>query len=252
MTSRDIEAVVIPQNQPETCDTLTESEMPVAWTFEDEGVADKFDGHVREQLPWYDPLSRFVADIAVSFVPRGGIVYDIGASTGNITRLLEDPLVAKGAYAISIEPSKEMARHWSGYGDLEVIPAEKYDFDRDRLPDVSILFLTMMFIEPSKREEFLSRLMEKTKPGGAIIIVDKGFLYSPSAQVACKAATVAEKMRAGTDGRSYMAKELALRGEQRPTDLEEIIRLAEIYGLVSEEIFRFGEFYGVLIIKSSV
>ena len=174
---------------------LTDEETPKAWTFKDDAVAQKFDEHVRSQLPWYDPLSRYVADIAVSFLPANGVLYDIGASTGNITKLLADDLASKRAHAISIEPAHEMAKHWRGTGELFVIDAERIDYSGRGRPDVAVLFLTLMFMRPAERAIFMSKLFEAINPGGAVIVVDKGYVNSPHAQVACKAAQLAGKLR---------------------------------------------------------
>jgi tRNA (cmo5U34)-methyltransferase len=227
------------------------NETPDAWTFKSDAVAQKFDDHVREQLPWYTPLSRYVADMAVSFLPRGGLFYDIGASTGNITKLLADDLNAKDAEAWSIEPSHQMAKLWEGHGDLSIIEAENIDFTR-RPPDVSILFLVLMFMKTAERTEFLGKLFAATQPGGAVIIVDKGYVAVPEVQVACKAAQLAGKLRSGTPGDSYVKKELSLRGEQRPTDAKQIQIQAVEQGFVVEQFFRFGEFYGLAAIKKAI
>jgi tRNA (cmo5U34)-methyltransferase len=226
-------------------------DIPEVWTFESEIVAHKFDDHVREQLSWYDPLSQFVADIAISFLPTDGTIYDIGASTGNMTLRMMDEIMSKGADAISIEPSHAMAGRWRGVGELHRFPAEDFDFQR-RPPDVAIMFLSLMFMRTETREKFLSRLFDSLKPGGCVIIVDKGYLKLPETQIACKAATVADKQRSGTPADSYMMKELSLRGEQRPTNMQSIQRVASDNGLFSEEFFRFGEFYGIICFKRSV
>lgn len=56
------------------------------WTFH--GFAKEFDGHVREQLPWYELASAAMGLIARQYIPKGGKVYDLGASTGNVGRVL--------------------------------------------------------------------------------------------------------------------------------------------------------------------
>ena len=230
---------------------LTATETPAAWSFKSDAVAKKFEDHVREQLPWYDALSLFVADVAVSFLPTGGVLYDIGASTGNITRLLAADIEAKKARAISVEPSHQMAKEWHGAGDLVVIDAERINYSKDR-PDVAVMFLMLMFMRPAEREAFLRGICRAITPGGALILVDKGYLGVPYAQVACKAAQLAGKRRDGTPADAYVTKELALRGEQRPTDQRAVFEIAGDEGFVVEEIFRFGEFYGVLAVKSSL
>lgn len=225
--------------------------IPDAWTFKSDEVAESFEDHVRSQLPWYDTLSRYIADLAVSFLPTGGTLYDIGASTGNITSLMADDLLTKSARVFSIEPSHQMAKRFAGHGQLFVIEAERVNFRRDP-PDVAIAFLTMMFIRPSDRGNFLRDLMVAINPGGALILVDKGYMNDQAVQVACKAAQLAGKRRKGTSGDAYMTKELSLRGEQRPTNYRTVIEIGETYGLHGEEIFRFGEFYGLLLIKDSL
>lgn len=230
---------------------LRDDEIKGAWTFKSEEVAGKFDQHVREQLPWYDTLSRFTADVAVSFIPRDGVIYDIGASTGNITSLLSESIEEKSATAISIEPSHQMSALWKGSGDLLVVPAENIDFNNKRA-DLVIMFLTLMFVPPKHRDEFVTKILKSVNPGGAVIIVDKGYIDVPMAQVACKAATVAEKNRQGTSAEAYVRKELSLRGEQRPTSASRLSDIAASNLFDCQEFFRFGEFYGLLLIKSSI
>ena len=69
----------------------------------DEGVALQaerriaiFDGHVREQLPWYELASAAMGLIARQYIPKNGKVYDLGASTGNVGRVLAHTLEARG------------------------------------------------------------------------------------------------------------------------------------------------------------
>ena len=59
-------------------------QIPDSWTFKTDEVAQGFDSHVREQLPWYDALTQLVAMIARHYLPVGATAYDIGASTGNM------------------------------------------------------------------------------------------------------------------------------------------------------------------------
>lgn len=231
--------------------TLTQDETPSAWSFKTPEIAGKFDNHVREQLAWYDPLSHYVAEMAVSFIPKWGRVYDIGASTGNMCLLLEKAVAAKGAYLEAIEPSREMVSRFKTGHLVHGVNAEDFDFTVHP-PNLSILFLTLMFMDPAVRSRFMTELMEATRPGGAIFVIDKGYLRAPRAQVACKSALLAEKLRAGSTADAYVAKELSLRGEQRPTDQHVLEDLAEENGFTYEPFFQFGEFFGVVLVKHSL
>lgn len=235
----------------ENATRLQADETPTAWSFKSDAVADKFEQHVREQLPWYDALSRYVCDLVVSFLPQRGVVYDIGASTGNITKLLCDTREAKGATFVSIEPSHQMTKNWAGTGELWTIDAETVDYSRKR-PDVAVLFLTLMFMRPGEREQFLAKLFEAVVPGGAVILVDKGYLGVPAVATAAKTALLASKLRSGSPADAYVSKELSLRGEQRPTDQGAVLELARLHGFDGERIFQFGEFYGLALVKRAL
>lgn len=232
-------------------DTLVAAAVPPAWTFKSDAVADNFGEHVRSQLPWYDLVAQHAADLATNFLPSGGVLYDIGASTGNITSLMGETLTAKQARAISIEPSHQMARRWAGSGDLHVIDAEQVNYTR-RPPDVAVLFLVLMFMKPAERSAFLGDLMSATNPGGALLIVDKGTMESPLIQAACKSAHLAMKARAGTSADAYVSKELSLRGEQRQTSARAILDMGRSHGFEGERFFSLGEFYGLVLVKSSL
>ena len=57
--------------------------IPKTWTFRDSNVAEGFDEHVREQLPWYDMTSNAIAHIGRHFITDGGLVYDKTQTWGN-------------------------------------------------------------------------------------------------------------------------------------------------------------------------
>lgn len=230
---------------------MTSEDTPRAWTFRDDTVAAKFDEHVRSQLSWYEPTAQYVADMAVNFLPKNGVLYDIGASTGNMTKLLADDIKAKGVVSFSIEPSHQMAKMWAGKGDLLVVEAEQVDF-RARKPDCAILFLVLMFMLPERREAFMRSLLRSVTPGGAVFVVDKGFMHVPNVQIACKTALMAAKRRAGQHGDAWVTKELSLRGEQRPTDQEQLERIFQDEGFAYEQFFQMGEFYGYLAIRRTL
>ena len=143
--------------------------IPANWTFERADIAADFDRHVREQLPWYDLATQAVAHIARHYIPRGGLVYDVGASTGNIGRALSATLADRGASLVSIEPAEEMAALYAGPQPENLVIADALDFDFAPA-DLIVLFLTAMFMPPSRRGMFFADLQRKLKPGGALVV----------------------------------------------------------------------------------
>jgi tRNA (cmo5U34)-methyltransferase len=95
-------------------------EIPRHWTFRSHDVAEHFDQHVRDSLPWYELATNAVAHFGRHCIPNGGRVYDIGASTGNIGRALRDTLRQRHVRFTAIEESQEMAERYQGPPDLVV------------------------------------------------------------------------------------------------------------------------------------
>ena len=214
-------------------------DIPTNWTFQDQDVARGFERHVREQLPWYELATGAVAHVARHFIPAGGLVYDLGAATGNIGRALAPTLLARNARLISVEPSEEMAANYAGPQpeNLVIERAENVPFEPF---DVAVAFLTLMFVAPVERRALLRRLLAEIRPGGAIIIFDKTEATRGYAGTVLWRLALAGKLAAGVDPAEIVAKELSLCGVQRPIPVS-------LLPLNAVEFFRFGEFAGWLI-----
>lgn len=211
-------------------------DIPKEWTFENASVAKGFDYHVREQLPWYDLVTGAVAHIARHYIPQNGLVYDIGASTGNIGKALEPALTQRRARLIPIEPSAEMCASYHGPGKDDLIQADACHVPIQPF-DVAICYLVMMFMPVHERPAFIEKLRQNLKPGGAIVIVDKCEAATGYQATVLWRLTLAGKMAAGVMPEQIIAKELSLGGVQRPLD-------PSILGDDAQEWFRFGEFAG--------
>jgi tRNA (cmo5U34)-methyltransferase len=214
--------------------------IPDNWTFDNSDVATRFDQHVRETLPWYDLATHGTAHLIRSYAPEGGLIYDIGASTGNIARSVADVIEARNLDFVGIEPSQEMAEMYSAPSRLYVSSAQEFQFQPF---DVAILFLTMMFIPVVDREILLDRLHEKVLPGGAIIIVDKAPLPCGYLGSTIHRWTMKQKQIGGITPEEIAEKELSLVGVQRPLDPRELMKrnyttwlqVGEFFGAIYEE-----------------
>lgn len=216
---------------------MSDKWIPESWTFKDTAVAGEFEKHVREQLPWYDLATQAVALIGRHYIPQGGLVYDIGASTGNVGRCIEDPLRQRNARLVAIEESEEMAAKYKGPGELVVADALEYDFE---MFDLAVCFLTLMFLPINRRRQWLNNLIQKTRPGGAVVIIDK--IVTPNGYIGTvlRRLTMAWKAGTGTSAEDIMRKELSLSGYQRPM-------CPHLIGQRGEMFFRMGEFAGWVI-----
>lgn len=215
--------------------------IPSDWTFKTIDVAGGFDKHVREQLPWYDLISGAVAHVARHYMPHGGRVYDLGCSTGNIGTLLDSAISARSIDFVPIDNSEAMKSIYSGPGKIVVADIAEIEFEQF---DVAISFLCLMFLTIKARAVVLERLVNKCRPGGAIIIVDKlencgGYVGTILSRLA-----MAGKLAAGIDAGQIIAKEMSLAGIQRPLSESELPNGAQ-------RLFQFGDFVGWIIEKKT-
>lgn len=216
-------------------------EIPRDWTFERQDIATEFNNHVRQQLPWYDLATGAVAHIARHYLPHGGLVYDIGASTGNIGKAFAPMVQARNARLVSIEASKDMAALYDGPGKPIVADAVCYPYRRF---DVAVLFLVAMFIPVERRQILIKRLRSRMRLGGSIIIFDKMEAASGYPATVLWRLALAGKAAANVPSEEILAKELSLSGVQRPLSRFEI-------GEDAVEWMRFGDFAGWLIDAST-
>ena len=214
-------------------------QIPRSWTFETSDVATHFDQHVREQLPWYELATNAISHVARHYISINGLVYDIGCSTGNIGRSIQETLKTRNATLIGIEPSKAMEPLYNAPGSFVSCKAQHYPYEQF---DLAILFLCLMFVEPADRKTFLTSLYNKCKPGGAIIIFDKLEPCNGYISTIMYRLTLAGKFSAGVSPNEIIQKELSLAGVQRPISPDHLPGNPYQW-------FRFGDFAGFLLEK---
>lgn len=216
---------------------MTDSKLaiPERWTFENAEVAHGFDAHVREQLPWYDLVTGAIAHLARHYITPGSRIYDIGASTGNVTRALEITAQERNATIYAVEPSVEMAALFNGDAEVITCPAEELIFQPF---SVAVLNLTLQFINPTRRSALLKHIFEQAQTGGAVILVDKFEPPSGYLGTVLYRLTLAGKISQGADPAAVIAKELSLGGVQRPLKHEDFSDW--------QSWFRFGDFAGYI------
>ena len=213
--------------------------IPTDWTFKNTEVAKGFDAHVREQLPWYDLAAGATAHVARHYIPENGLVYDIGASTGNVGKLLSDSLTARNARLTALETAEEMVTIYDGPGTVLTEDARYHNYEPH---DVAILFLVLMFIPVADRPQLLQTIYDNIEIGGAMIVVDKADESCGYLATILRRLTLAGKVATGTDSNAIVAKELSLAGIQRPIDTNILPSEPHIF-------FKFGEFTGWVIEK---
>lgn len=211
--------------------------IPKDWTFKNADVAAEFDRHVREQLPWYDLATGVITHVARHYIPDGGTVYDIGASTGNLGRSMRDIIESRHVNFIPIDSSEYMRGEYSGIGELIIADATQFPF---QVFDLAVCFLTLVFISVPERQRLISKLRFLNRPGGAIVVFERMEPLSGYPSIIMSRLALAGKLASGVDSKQIIDKELSLSGIQRPLNRNEL-------GDDAKEIFRFGDFAGWII-----
>lgn len=212
--------------------------LPKKWTFENQDVAKGFDRHVREQLPWYELTTSAIGLISRHYIQEGTLVYDIGASTGNISLALQETLQERKAQLVAIEPSAAMRHEYHGIGELVGMKAEEFQYKPCSLV---VMHLTLQFISPSSRRKLLDQLKQVLLPGGAIILLDKFTSNGGYFGMVTYRMTLDAKIKSGATPDQILRKELSLGGVQRPLDAEDL----QGWHLW----FKFGDFCGYVFEK---
>jgi tRNA (cmo5U34)-methyltransferase len=213
-----------------------------SWTFETLEIANTFDNHVREQLPWYDMVTESVAYIIKNYLSEDDTVVDIGASTGNMIEKILPLVQERSCYITAIEKSESMfdklKNKYANESCIELVDSDVMDIELPKAK-VYILFLTLMFIPIHQRQKLMQRIKDKCEEGGVIIIVDKVCDHHGYFSTVLKRLTMHFKLLQGAKPEDVLIKEMSLAGVQIPIDIS---LLGD-----AKEFFRMGEFAGWVI-----
>lgn len=216
--------------------------IPQDWTFKNKSVAENFDRHVREQLPWYDMATGLISHFGRHYLPENGRMYDLGASTGNITKSLRREIESRKVEAVSIDYSQEMRDLWDGLGVFECADVRTFEY---KPYDFAVCFLILMFLPPCDQAKTYRRLLDNLRPGGALLIFDKTSDFDGYLGTVVHRMALAGKVATGCSANEIIQKELSLAGAQRPINPREVFQsMANV-----KEVFRFGEFAGWVVTR---
>jgi tRNA (cmo5U34)-methyltransferase len=157
--------------------TVSLGHMPAgAWAFDD-SVSDVFEDMIARSIPGYATMRRVTTEIGMHFVQRGSDIVDLGASHGHATDPFLRHFGAHNRYVLveESEPMRErLLERLGGYGSImRVLPTDL----RQTYPlvdaSLTLCVLTLIFVPINYRQRILRSIYESTRPGGALILVEK-------------------------------------------------------------------------------
>ena len=191
------------------------------WTFA--GFGPEFDEHVARHLPGYFDVQNLVGIVAEHCVPNGGVVADLGCSTGQTARTIADRLKKRwlSFYLYDADPSMlavagqqmhegsqrpNMVCHFRRVN----LPA---DLDHDQASLTTALW-TLQFIDPNYWVPILREARLGAADNGVLLIAAKTIQPDSRFQAVAEAALDDYKDSKGVDPAERAAKTKALRGTQ--------------------------------------
>jgi tRNA (cmo5U34)-methyltransferase len=226
-----------------------------AWSFGGD-TPKQFDDHVTRSVPRYDDGHELVVDLSDFFVKPDSICYEIGCSTGTLTRRLAqhhrntvrwvgldlEPTMIDHANLLLKERAPEVSNIQFVTDDAHTHPFENSDF--------IVAYYTVQFVPPRFRQDLLRRIYQTLNWGGAFLLFEK--VRGPDARFQDLVTTLYTdfKLRQGYTAHQIVQKTRSLKGVLEPFSTKGNLDLLRRAGFVDVmTIFKHICFEGFLCIK---
>ncbi len=222
----------------------------------DKKTAAVFDDMVSRSVPFYEEIQRMVAEIVADFAADGTCVYDLGCSTAT-TLLALDPMVSPGVRYIGVDNSPDMldeARRKLAEANIarpyDLVQADLNEGVRLEHAAVVIMNLTLQFIRPLYRNEFVARIFRGLNDQGCLILVEKVTIADSLLNRLFIKYYYNFKRQRGYSNLEIAQKREALENVLIPYRLEENVEMLRRAGFRPVEVFfRWHNFCGIVAVK---
>lgn len=222
------------------------------WTFGGD-VARSFDTHIERSIPLYREGHELVASLADFFVHDGSTVYELGCSTGALTRRLAERCAGRRTkiVGLEIEPGMVSAARdtCAGFDAVEIREADLIEAEFEPA-DLVVSYYTVQFIRPALRQALFDRVYASLNWGGAFVMFEK--VRGPDArfQDILSSLYVDFKLDQGFTETEIVNKSRSLKGVLEPFSTQGNIDMMKRAGFVDiMSIFKHVCFEGFLAIK---
>ena len=222
------------------------------WSFGGD-VAASFDQHVGKSIPLYHEGHQMVVSLADFFLRRGTVAYELGCSTGELTRHLGDANADRDVRIIGIETEAPMVRaareKCRDLTQVEIIEADVFDFEY-KPADLIVSYYTVQFIPPARRQALFDKLYAALQWGGGLILFEKVRAPDARFQDLMTSLYVDFKLKQGFSEHEIVHKTRSLKGVMEPFSTQGNIDLMRRAGFVDVmSVFKHHSFEGFLAIK---
>ena len=148
-----------------------------SWKF-NSNVAKSFDKHVRQSIPHYDSIQKYICSMSEWFIKKDSTVYDLGCSTGETAKnIYEFNYSRKVNFKfIGIDNTKQMIKIAKQKVRKPFVKFKCQDINQIKSFNKSDLFISILlfpFLNLKKRKKLLKKIYKSLNTGGALIFIDK-------------------------------------------------------------------------------
>ncbi len=150
----------------------------------DEEVTQVFDDMITRSVPGYDLLVKLVALYADIFVTEQTEVFDLGCSTGVLTRVIAQQVKSRNVVVNAVDNSQSMinkCRQSHAEYDIDWF-CEDLEAVTIKNASMVVLNLTLQFVKPDQRNKLLNKIYQGLNPGGVLILSEKVNFGDPTRQ----------------------------------------------------------------------
>ena len=224
------------------------------WRF-NKNVSNNFDKHVRQSIPMYDEIQKYICSLSEWFLKDGSHIYDLGCSTGETPKNLFKKFPTKKITYSGYDLSKEMIKILKKkniknkkkskflIGDINQISFKKNT-------DLFLSVLTFPFLNSENRIKLYKKIYKSLKHGGALIFVDKIRSSNSNFEDMINQVYYDFKIENKLNHEQVLNKSKSIRSSMQLFDLSEIDEFLKKSGFKKKEVFfRWYNFIGIIVIK---
>lgn len=222
------------------------------WSFAQE-VPARFDDHIRRSVPLYEAGHELLLGISDFFVQDGSRIYELGCSTGQLTRQLWRRHGDRGIELIAVdrEPGMlERARAKCGEPPGLELRGEEIETLALQPADLIVAYYTLQFVRPRFRQQVFDRIYQGLNWGGGFLLFEKVRAPDARFQDMMTSLYTDYKLAQGFSEAEIVHKARSLKGVLEPFSSQGNLDLLARAGFVDVmTVFKYGSFEGFLAIK---
>ena len=221
------------------------------WRFAGD-VPKSFDDHVAKSVPLYALGHDLVVGLSDFFLSDASVCYELGCSTGALTKKIADHNKEKGIEAIGIDVEADMikfARLSCKDSTVSFIQEDIVDVELQKC-DMVVAYYTLQFVKPKFRQLVIDRIYQALNWGGAFLMFEKVRACDARFQDIMSTLYVDYKLEQGYNAEQIVAKTRSLKGVLEPFSTQgntDLLRRAGFVDLMT--VMKYVCFEGYLAIK---